>query len=84
MVKLSGFAAAMTHREGLQPLLLGGLEGNHVADDEAALVMDEMCVNVGRDVRAHAQQLQEDMAMRLGVTLTEQWEFERRGKNRRM
>eukprot|EP00983_Pelagomonas_calceolata_P001448 48326-Pelagomonas_calceolata.AAC.2 len=62
-------------RQGLRALLLAS---NHVADDVAALVMDELCGNVGLKVRAHAEQLQEDMAMRLGATLVEEEEFIRK------
>lgn len=53
-----------------------------MADGVAALVIDEMCVSVGRQVRARAQELQENMAMRLGVTLIEEEEFARRVRDR--
>lgn len=66
------------HRDGLRVLLLSSIEGSHVADEVATLVMNELCAGVGQIVRARAQQLQEEMALMLGVTLIEEEDFARR------
>jgi len=52
-----------------------------VADEVATLVMDDLCGGVGQIVRARAQQLQEEVALMLGVTLIEEEDFARRVGN---
>lgn len=65
-------------REGLGALIMSSLEGSHVADDVAQLVLNESCRGVGRSVSARARELQESVAASLGVTLIEESEFYKR------